>query len=135
MFVVESEVDWVQCDVCNKWYHMFCVGLSKNQIKPDDDYVCRKCKKQVKPASPVGAATDISGNNAKNTTTNHTTINSNTTTSTTDNGTTKKPLHYEEDYPDDEGDDDTDDDAPRKGKSDANNSITVTSTNSKKQKA
>lgn len=126
---VESEVDWVQCDVCNKWYHMFCVGLSKNQIKPDDDYVCRKCKKQVKPASPVGAATDISVNNAKNITTNHTTIGS---TTTTDNGTTKKPLHYEEDYPDD--DDDTDDDAPPQGKSDIN-SITVTPTISKKQKA
>lgn len=111
---------------------MFCVGLSKNQIKPDDDYVCRKCKKQVKPASPVGAATDITGSNAKNITTNHTTISS---TTTTDNGTTKKPLHYEEDYPDDEGDDDTDDDAPPKGKSDANNSITVTPPISKKQKA
>lgn len=40
------EVDWVQCDGdCNKWFHMFCVGLSKSQIKPDDDFVCNICKK------------------------------------------------------------------------------------------
>lgn len=25
---------------------MFCVGLVKTQIKPDDDFICKKCKKQ-----------------------------------------------------------------------------------------
>lgn len=43
------EVDWVQCDGgCNKWYHMYCVGLVKNQIKADEDFVCKKCKKVSK---------------------------------------------------------------------------------------
>ncbi|CAD7094087.1 unnamed protein product [Hermetia illucens] len=40
------EVDWVQCDGgCNKWFHMYCVGLDKDQIKPDDDFICKRCKK------------------------------------------------------------------------------------------
>lgn len=38
------EVDWVQCDGgCNEWFHMFCVGLDRKQIKPDDDYICKRC--------------------------------------------------------------------------------------------
>jgi hypothetical protein len=41
-----SEVDWVQCDGgCNKWFHMFCVGLDKTQIMPDEDFICNSCKK------------------------------------------------------------------------------------------
>ncbi|XP_055921971.1 lysine-specific demethylase 5-like [Eupeodes corollae] len=40
------EVDWVQCDGgCNEWFHMFCVGLDRKQIKPDDDYICKRCMK------------------------------------------------------------------------------------------
>lgn len=42
-----SEVDWVQCDGgCNKWFHMYCVGLNKSQIKPEDDYICNACQLQ-----------------------------------------------------------------------------------------
>lgn len=40
------EVDWVQCDGgCNEWFHMFCVGLNRNQIKDDVDYICQRCSK------------------------------------------------------------------------------------------
>ncbi|XP_067622183.1 lysine-specific demethylase 5 [Eurosta solidaginis] len=40
------EVDWVQCDGgCNEWFHMFCVGLNRNQIKADDDYFCIRCSR------------------------------------------------------------------------------------------
>ncbi|KAH8263513.1 hypothetical protein KR044_010040 [Drosophila immigrans] len=42
------EVDWVQCDGgCNEWFHMYCVGLNRSQIKADDDYICIRCSKTV----------------------------------------------------------------------------------------
>ncbi|XP_065358333.1 lysine-specific demethylase 5 [Calliphora vicina] len=42
------EVDWVQCDGgCNEWFHMYCVGLNRSQIKADDDYICIRCSKNV----------------------------------------------------------------------------------------
>ncbi|XP_054741421.1 lysine-specific demethylase lid [Anastrepha obliqua] len=42
------EVDWVQCDGgCNEWFHMYCVGLNRSQIKADDDYFCIRCSKTM----------------------------------------------------------------------------------------
>uniref|UniRef100_A0A1B0AWY0 [histone H3]-trimethyl-L-lysine(4) demethylase n=1 Tax=Glossina palpalis gambiensis TaxID=67801 RepID=A0A1B0AWY0_9MUSC len=42
------EVDWVQCDGgCNEWFHMFCVGLDRSEINPDDDYICIRCSKAM----------------------------------------------------------------------------------------
>lgn len=50
--LVGSEVDWVQCDGgCNKWFHMYCVGIDKTQIKPDEDFICNFCKKVTTPSS------------------------------------------------------------------------------------
>lgn len=41
-------MDWVQCDGgCNKWFHMFCVGMDKTQIRPDVDFICTCCKPPV----------------------------------------------------------------------------------------
>lgn len=55
------EVDWVQCDGgCNEWFHMYCVGLIRSQIKADDDYICIRCTKTVAVAalgSGAGATT------------------------------------------------------------------------------
>lgn len=40
------EVDWVQCDGgCELWFHMLCVGLARAALGPDDDYVCRRCRR------------------------------------------------------------------------------------------
>lgn len=91
----------MQCDGgCNKWYHMYCVGLVKNQIKPDDDYVCRKCKKQS------GALdTDVMDTSAAPALSSafppHVPLTSSKTKS-----------RFEEDYPDDDddGEDDEDED-------------------------
>ncbi|XP_078594728.1 lysine-specific demethylase 5A-like isoform X17 [Branchiostoma floridae x Branchiostoma japonicum] len=45
-----DEVDWVQCDRCEEWFHLVCVGL-KHQPTDDEEYVCRCCKlKQQKAA-------------------------------------------------------------------------------------
>lgn len=74
------EVDWVQCDGgCNKWYHMYCVGLVKNQIKADEDFVCKKCKKVSKTMAEEKDNCDR----------------------TNDDNTPKKPTQIEEDEPDD----------------------------------
>ena len=36
---------WIQCDVCNKWYHYECVGLDKNfhQSEKPKDWFCDDC--------------------------------------------------------------------------------------------
>ena len=36
---------WIQCDVCNKWYHYECVGLDKNfhQSEKPKDWFCNDC--------------------------------------------------------------------------------------------
>ena len=36
-------VSWVQCDSCDLWFHLLCVGLGKDEIKEDEDYVCFNC--------------------------------------------------------------------------------------------
>ncbi|TRZ00900.1 hypothetical protein DNTS_013064, partial [Danionella cerebrum] len=35
-------VDWVQCDCCNRWFHMVCVGVSA-ELAAEEDYVCVRC--------------------------------------------------------------------------------------------
>ena len=38
-----DEVGWVQCDICEKWYHLACVGLSPERAEAMDSYNCRLC--------------------------------------------------------------------------------------------
>ncbi|XP_054279560.1 lysine-specific demethylase 5A [Macrosteles quadrilineatus] len=39
-----SEVDWVQCDGgCEQWFHMDCVGIGKDDVNEDEDYICKQC--------------------------------------------------------------------------------------------
>uniref|UniRef100_A0A3B1KA19 [histone H3]-trimethyl-L-lysine(4) demethylase n=1 Tax=Astyanax mexicanus TaxID=7994 RepID=A0A3B1KA19_ASTMX len=37
-----DEVYWVQCDCCNQWFHMVCVGVSA-KMAAEEDYVCVSC--------------------------------------------------------------------------------------------
>ena len=37
------QVHWVQCDKCELWYHLFCIGLKPHNIKEDEDFCCRYC--------------------------------------------------------------------------------------------
>ncbi|KAH9495294.1 Lysine-specific demethylase 5A [Bulinus truncatus] len=37
-------VNWVQCDRCELWFHLLCVGLKKEEVRDEDDYVCFSCK-------------------------------------------------------------------------------------------
>lgn len=70
------EVDWVQCDGgCNEWFHMLCVGLVKSQMKPDDEFICKKCKSRkgqttgnnVSGASKKPKSQTLNGNNSATT--------------------------------------------------------------------
>lgn len=39
-----EEVNWVQCDRCEEWYHLLCVGLGDDEVTEDEEYECFKCK-------------------------------------------------------------------------------------------
>jgi hypothetical protein len=38
-----DEVEWVQCDMCQCWFHFRCIGLSS--ISEHEEYVCSRCQK------------------------------------------------------------------------------------------
>ena len=35
----QSVVDWVQCESCTKWFHLFCVDLDR----VGDNWICELC--------------------------------------------------------------------------------------------
>lgn len=41
---VGKEVHWVQCDGCELWFHLHCIGLKPEQVSEDEDFICRSCK-------------------------------------------------------------------------------------------
>ncbi|KAL8614742.1 hypothetical protein ACOMHN_055300 [Nucella lapillus] len=34
-----NAVNWVQCDSCELWFHLLCVGLGTNEISEEEDYI------------------------------------------------------------------------------------------------
>lgn len=36
----------MQCDRCEEWYHLLCVGLGADEVTEDEEYECFKCKNQ-----------------------------------------------------------------------------------------
>lgn len=36
-------MNWVQCDGCERWFHLLCVGLKDDQVNNDEDYMCFDC--------------------------------------------------------------------------------------------
>lgn len=60
---IADEISWVQCDLCQEWFHCSCVGLTKEYAEKIDRYNCRKCTDRsrssvagVKASSSVGVA-------------------------------------------------------------------------------
>ena len=44
-----KQVHWVQCDGCQLWFHLYCIGLKPAQISEEEDFMCKACKvKKVK---------------------------------------------------------------------------------------
>ncbi|KAG7166548.1 Lysine-specific demethylase 5C-like [Homarus americanus] len=52
-----QNVDWVQCDGCEGWFHYICVGLKAGDVHEDEDYMCLKCTTK-QPASKPGELTE-----------------------------------------------------------------------------
>ncbi len=42
--VCPRQVDWVQCDGCELWFHLYCIGLKPEQVSEDEDFLCKNCK-------------------------------------------------------------------------------------------
>ena len=38
-----ENVEWIECDQCERWYHQVCVGLCENESLDDVFFVCVKC--------------------------------------------------------------------------------------------
>ena len=41
-----SQVQWVQCDGCDLWFHYLCVGLGLKGVSEDEEYLCDNCRGQ-----------------------------------------------------------------------------------------
>ncbi|XP_071438879.1 lysine-specific demethylase 5A isoform X2 [Hetaerina americana] len=39
------ELDWVQCDSCNGWFHLYCLDMKKENLRHDQEFICPNCKK------------------------------------------------------------------------------------------
>lgn len=48
-----QNVDWVQCDGCEGWFHYVCVGLKAGDVHEDEEYMCLRCTTK-QPAPKVG---------------------------------------------------------------------------------
>lgn len=58
-------MNWVQCDLCELWFHLLCVGLGEDEVTEDEDYVCFKCRNPHKAnliphPSPLKEGNDLS---------------------------------------------------------------------------
>lgn len=57
----------MQCDRCEEWFHLLCVGLAEDEVNEEEEYECFNCKQGrgqkavlVNPASQVTGVTGIS---------------------------------------------------------------------------
>ena len=58
--VAASEVSWVQCDRCELWFHMKCIGVNEQDFTDDDEYICTRCR--TPHATPSASASNLQHN-------------------------------------------------------------------------
>lgn len=39
-----DQLEWIQCDLCEKWFHFLCIGLQKDDVAEHEDYECSVCR-------------------------------------------------------------------------------------------
>ena len=44
----------MQCDRCEEWFHLLCVGLAEEEVSEEEEYECYNCK-HGRPPQAVGA--------------------------------------------------------------------------------
>ena len=49
-------MNWVQCDRCELWFHLLCIGLRERDVAEDQDFICRKCTHKPPTPSKGGKA-------------------------------------------------------------------------------
>lgn len=42
-----DEVDWVQCDSCEQWFHLVCIGLTSEKAEALESFKCSLCVEHV----------------------------------------------------------------------------------------
>ena len=40
------QVNWIQCDACNRWFHFCCAGLKTNNVSPKTSFICSFCQEK-----------------------------------------------------------------------------------------
>ena len=38
-----DNLNWIQCDICDKWYHYICVGLDEMENFDEEEWMCPNC--------------------------------------------------------------------------------------------
>lgn len=41
----------MQCDRCEEWFHLLCVGLAEDEVSEEEDYECFLCKQRKQPVT------------------------------------------------------------------------------------
>ena len=42
---LNPDLQYIECDKCNVWYHMDCVGIDPKEAESIETFICPKCKK------------------------------------------------------------------------------------------
>lgn len=54
----DSEVTWVNCDGCDRWFHIVCAGFKDDrEIRTVDKFICRECRPTHGPTTFVRKST------------------------------------------------------------------------------
>ncbi|XP_033647980.1 lysine-specific demethylase 5A-like isoform X1 [Asterias rubens] len=49
-----DDISWVQCDKCQKWYHLLCIGMTQ-EPGDDEEFICRPCIKRQRQSAAAKA--------------------------------------------------------------------------------